>query len=162
MKSNIISSVSTYPLCDHVNKLMDLRNQLPKVLLYQARMDGNYGLDHFKHCFLWHELLIMYPNKNRYLTNRLFLRMQLPLHGIHQVFEKGKKLSPIGMYHTSIKMKSLTTCICLLLISVLGHRQAIFESKGDKLSSSGEYRIRTQRVSETESPADWMPVDMYV
>ena len=33
---------------------------------------------------------------------------------------------------------------CLLLISMLWHRQAIFESKGDKLSSSAEGRIRTQ------------------
>ena len=32
----------------------------------------------------------------------------------------------------------------LLLISILWHRQAIFESKGDKLSSSAECRIRTQ------------------
>ena len=37
-------------------------------------------------------------------------------------------------------------------------QEAIFESKGDKLSSSAECCIRT-RVSETESPADWMPVD---
>ena len=37
----------------------------------------------------------------------------------------------------------------LLLISMLWHRQAIFESKGDKLSSSAESRIRTQGVSET-------------
>ena len=35
------------------------------------------------------------------------------------------------------------TCL-LLLISMLWHRQAIFESKGDKLSSSAESRIRTQ------------------
>ena len=47
----------------------------------------------------------------------------------------------------------------LLLISMLWHRQAIFESKGDKLSSSAECRIQTQRVSETQSPADWMPAD---
>ena len=32
----------------------------------------------------------------------------------------------------------------LLLISMLWHRQAIFESKGDKLSSSAESRIQTQ------------------
>ena len=37
------------------------------------------------------------------------------------------------------------------------HRQAIFESKGDKLSSSTESKIRTQRVSDTYSPADWKP-----
>ena len=47
----------------------------------------------------------------------------------------------------------------LLLISMLWHRQAIFKSKGDRLSSSAECRIRTQRVSETQSPADWMPAD---
>ena len=47
----------------------------------------------------------------------------------------------------------------LLLISMLWHRQAIFESKGDKLSSSAESRIRTKRVSDTYSPADWMPAD---
>ena len=47
----------------------------------------------------------------------------------------------------------------LLLISMLWHWQAIFESKWDKLSSSAECRIRTQRVSETQSPADWMPAD---
>ena len=35
------------------------------------------------------------------------------------------------------------TCL-LLLISNLWHKQAIFESKGDKLSSSAECRIRTQ------------------
>ena len=49
--------------------------------------------------------------------------------------------------------------IYLLLISMLWHRQAIFESKGDKLSSSAESKIRTQGVSETQSSADWMPAD---
>ena len=39
-----------------------------------------------------------------------------------------------------------------LLISMLWHRQAI-------LSSSAESRIRTQRVSDTCWPADWMPAD---
>ena len=62
------------------------------------------------------------------------------------------------------------TCL-LLLISMLWHKQAIFKSKGDKLSSSAECWIRTQRVSgpespvfwevwevwDTKSPADWMP-----
>ena len=32
---------------------------------------------------------------------------------------------------------------CLLLISMFWHRQAIYESKGDKLSSSAECRIRS-------------------
>ena len=35
------------------------------------------------------------------------------------------------------------TCL-LLLIPILWHRQTIFESKGDKLSSDAECRIRTQ------------------
>ena len=48
------------------------------------------------------------------------------------------------------------TCL-LLLISMLWHRQAIFESKGDKLSSSAECRIRTWKSQDTYSPADWMP-----
>ena len=42
---------------------------------------------------------------------------------------------------------------------MLWHRQAIFESKGDKLSSSAESKIRTQEISDTFSPADWMPAD---
>ena len=37
----------------------------------------------------------------------------------------------------------------LLLISMLWHRQAIFESKGDKLSSSAESRIRTWKSQGT-------------
>ena len=47
---------------------------------------------------------------------------------------------------------------CLLLISMLWHRQGIFKSKGDKLSSSAGCRIWT-RVFGTESAADWMPAD---
>ena len=46
---------------------------------------------------------------------------------------------------------------CLMWISMLWHRQAIFEWKGDKLSSPTECRIWTQTVSGTESPTDWMP-----
>ena len=46
----------------------------------------------------------------------------------------------------------------MLSISMLWHRQAIFKSKVDKLSSAAECRIWT-RVFGTESPADWMPTD---
>ena len=49
------------------------------------------------------------------------------------------------------------TCV-LLLISMLWHGQAIFESKGDKLSSSVKCSVRN-RVSATESLADWMSAD---
>ena len=49
------------------------------------------------------------------------------------------------------------TCL-LLLISMLWHRQAIFNSKGDKLCSSAECRIWTW-VPDTKSPADWMLAD---
>ena len=50
----------------------------------------------------------------------------------------------------------LQACL-LLLISMLWHRQVIFESKGDKLSSSAECRIWTWKSQDTYSPADWMP-----
>ena len=40
------------------------------------------------------------------------------------------------------EITNLITCL-LLLISMLWHRQAIFESKGEKLSSSVECRVRT-------------------
>ena len=50
----------------------------------------------------------------------------------------------------------LYTCL-LLLISMLWHRKAIFESKGDKLSSSAECRIPTWKSQDTYSPADRMP-----
>ena len=40
----------------------------------------------------------------------------------------------------------------LLLISMLWHRQAIFESKGDKLFSSPECTIRTWKSQDTCSP----------
>ena len=55
------------------------------------------------------------------------------------------------------QQSSHMTCL-LLLISMSWHRQAISESKVDKLSSSAESRILTQRFSETESPGDWMPL----
>ena len=47
---------------------------------------------------------------------------------------------------------------CLqLLIFMLWPRQAIFESKEAKFSSSGECRIISWEVWNTKSPADWMP-----
>ena len=67
----------------------------------------------------------------------------------------------LAYMHTCIHAYIYNTYIhtYLLLILMLWHRQAIFESKGDKLSSSAEGRIRTQRVSDTHSPADWMLAD---
>ena len=49
------------------------------------------------------------------------------------------------------------TCL-LLLISMLWHKQAIFESKGDKLSSSAESRIRTHQGLRHQI-ASRMPTD---
>ena len=40
---------------------------------------------------------------------------------------------------------------------MLWHRQEIFESKGDKSSSSAECKIWSWEVWDTKSPADWMP-----
>ena len=53
------------------------------------------------------------------------------------------------------------TCL-LLLISMLWHRQAIFESKGDKLSSSAECRIRTWKSQDTYSYFNTCPQDMLI
>ena len=44
----------------------------------------------------------------------------------------------------------------LLLISMLWHRQATFESKGDKLSYCAGLRIRTWKSQDIYSLADWM------
>ena len=49
------------------------------------------------------------------------------------------------------------TCL-LLLISMLWHRQAIFERKADKMSSCAECRIQTQGLRHLY-PVDWMPAD---
>ena len=51
-------------------------------------------------------------------------------------------LDPTAVWHSHL---ALAIYIFLLLISMLWHRQAIFESKGDKLSSSAEGRIRTHQ-----------------
>ena len=59
---------------------------------------------------------------------------------------------------SEIMMVSLLPLVCLvLLILMLWHRQAIFESKGDKLSSSAECRTRSWEVWDTILSADWMP-----
>ena len=50
------------------------------------------------------------------------------------------------------RKETFHTCL-LLLISMLWPRQAIFESKGDKLSSSAECRIRNWKSLDTHSPA---------
>ena len=49
------------------------------------------------------------------------------------------------------------TCL-LLLISMLWHRQAIFESKGDKLFPLLNAGFEP-KVSDTYWPADWIPAD---
>ena len=51
-------------------------------------------------------------------------------------------MGPIGLLLST--WINLISSYLLLLISMLLHRQAIFESKGDKLSSSAECKIRTQ------------------
>ena len=61
-----------------------------------------------------------------------------------------RKLGSVYLYTYISTYIHVYTCL-LLLIVMLWHRQAIFESKGDKLSSSAECRIRTM-VSGTESP----------
>ena len=61
-------------------------------------------------------------------------------------------------YHELIEAwKNISICVLLLLILMLWHRQVIFKSKVDKLSSSAECRIQTLEVWDTKSPAYWMP-----
>ena len=52
---------------------------------------------------------------------------------------------------------SRSSGLCFTRYKIIRHRQAIFESNGDKLSSTAEYWIRSWEVSDTDSPADWMP-----
>ena len=106
-------------------------------------------------------------DKPTYIHTYLLLLISMLWHRQAIFKSKGNKLCSSAecriwtRVHTYIHTYIHTTYIhtCLLLISMLWHRQAIFESKGDKLSSSAECRIRTQRVSETQSSADWMPAD---
>ena len=102
--------------------------------------------DHqFQSCFV-HQRWATWPKINSYMKTHLITTKNMYIH----TYIHACKHTYIHTYiHTYL----------LLLISMLWHRQAIFESKGDKLSSSAEGRIRTQRVSDTYSPADWMPAD---
>ena len=67
-------------------------------------------------------------------------------------------LNHAELFRDYIPQKQVMNECSLLLMSMLWHRQAIFKSEGDELSSSAECRIRF-RVFGTESPADWMPTD---
>ena len=61
-------------------------------------------------------------------------------------YEAGRDSHP-GIWRRSDSLDDSdlqTGAPCLLLVSMLWHRQAIFESKGNMLSSSAECRIRTQ------------------
>ena len=77
------------------------------------------------------------------LTNRLSYRGSS-----YKTWQPVPMISKHSAHSTSLPVGSRTwlwryTCL-LLLISMLWHGQTIFESKGDKLSSSAESRIRTQ------------------
>ena len=84
------------------------------------------------------ELIGLGMNQSMYITNRPVLPGRTINADIERVFYES---------------------LCLL-ISMLWHMQAIFESKGDKLSFAAECRIRTQRISGAKFPADWMPADI--
>ena len=57
--------------------------------------------------------------------------------------------SPLDLSAVWFSHLALALYMLLLLISMLWHRQAIFESKGDKLSSSAESRIPTWKSQGT-------------
>ena len=68
-------------------------------------------------------------------------------YGSCRVSDQGTTLRASDIHNARVTILNpfnIHTCL-LLLISMLWHRQAIFESKGDKLSSSAECRIRTHR-----------------
>ena len=95
-------------------------------------------------------LILRHTLGSIYLTNILLVQcLQISLHNDdnEMMLSANKRTRPAGhnvfdRLHTYIHTY-IHTCL-LLLISMLWHRQAIFESKGDKLSSSAEGRIRTQ------------------
>ena len=74
----------------------------------------------------WYEVIVI-PRTHSYSTTNTYTYIHTYMHACMHAY-----------IHTYIH-----TCL-LLLISMFWHRQAIFESKGDKLSSS-ECRIRTQK-----------------
>ena len=104
--------------------------------------------------FVWQSLKQTNKNSPQYLQMAIQCFVVLPNKWTTQTMT----LSVRTKYAIMLFSLSSATYL-LLLISMLWHRQAIFESKGDKLSSSAESRIRTQGVSETQSSADWMPAD---
>ena len=78
------------------------------------------------------------------LTNRLSYRGSSKIwtrQPVPMISEHSAHLTPLSVDFRTWLWRY--TCL-LLLMSMLWHRQAIFESKGDKLSSSAECRIRTQ------------------
>ena len=56
-------------------------------------------------------------------------------------------------------VRTFAHILMFLVGNLLWHRQAIFKSKGDKLSSPAECSIRTLEVWHTKSPAGWMPTN---
>ena len=102
--------------------------------------------------------LIYFPPHEMSTVSRTFGLYTCMHTCIHTSYDQraGNPLDPTAVWHSHL----LWRYTCLLLISMLWHRQAIFESKGDKLSTSAYCRIQTQRrFSRTESPADWIPAD---
>ena len=76
------------------------------------------------------------PTELSRIKLKTWTRQPVPMISKHSAHST---LLPIGFRTWLLRYTYL-----LLLISMLWHRQAIFESKGDKLSSSAEGRIRTQ------------------
>ena len=81
---------------------------------------------------------------------------------IHTYMFVADSFSPLNHASGWLTQLALAIYMFLLLISMIWLRQAIFESKGDKLSSSDECRIRTQglwnRISgrlNTHWQTDW-------
>ena len=134
--------------------------------VFQPALSGRLGVDFAKNCLLWTENK---GDRSEQISQKIVSRELVP----RSYCDFAKKYRAIGrkkmgsnMRPPHIQFRDIHDCdisgvhctYCLLLISILWHRQAIFKLKGDKFSSSAKCRIWT-RVSGTKSPADWMPAD---
>ena len=105
----------------------------------------------------------LFPYQNPEILTCIYASMHIHMHTcmracVIYIYKHTCMHTYIHTYMHTYIHAYIHTCL-LLLISMLWHKQAIFELKGDKLSSSAECGIRAQRVTGIESPADWMPAD---
>ena len=106
---------------------------------------------------------LSYPGSSKNLNS--IARPMISEHSTHSTLAPGnpcvsrrRATLPVGLINSTPLLVGFRTWLwqytcLLLLISMLLHRQVIFKSKGDKLSSSAGCRIRTHGVwNRSECP----------